>query len=92
MTTRRPSWKTVAKRLLGTKAVQNIGDGSRGPIALVTPCRGVDFSLWATREGAEKFKARLDRRGCCGGCWPGRHYIVDLSQPQTSDRPQFKQR
>lgn len=78
MTKRKPLWTTIARRLLGKTAAQNIGDGSDGHIALVTPCRGVDFSLWATREAAEKFKVRLGRWGCCGGCRPWTHYIVDL--------------
>lgn len=77
---RRTSCRTkVACQILGRKAVQNIGDGSEGQFALVTPCRNqVDFSLWANRKAAEKFKSRLDRIGCCGGCWPGSHYIMDL--------------
>src|SRR5262245_30929822 len=80
MTTRKQSWKTVARRVLGKQAVQNIGDGSEGQFALVTPCRNqIDFSLWASREAAEKFKGRLDRVGCCGECWPGTHYVVDLA-------------
>jgi hypothetical protein len=80
MTSRKPSWKTIGKRRFGKKAVQNGGDGSGGQFALVTPCRyQIDFSLWATMEEAEKFKRRLDRVRCCGGCWPGTHYITDLS-------------
>jgi hypothetical protein len=86
MTKHKPLWKTIARRLLGKTAAQNIGDGSDGHFALVTPCRGVDFSLWATCEAAEKFKCRLDRRGCCGGCWPKTHYIVDLSKTTLSNR------
>jgi hypothetical protein len=81
MTTRKRSWKTVAKRVLGKTATQNIGDGSGGQFALVTPCRDqIDFSLWATREEAKKYKAKLKRGGCCGGCWPNSHYIIDLSE------------
>lgn len=82
MTTRKRPWKTIAKRLLGKKAVQNIGDGSNGQVALVTPCRDqVDFSLWATREGAEKCKPRLDRGGCRGPCQQEMgHSIVDLGE------------
>ena len=81
MTTRKRPWKTIAKRPLGKKAVQNIGNGSNGQFALVAPCRDqVDYSLWATREGAEKWKRRLDRAGCCGGCQPWTHSIVDLGE------------
>lgn len=83
------SWKTVARQVLGRKAAQNIGDGSNGQYALVTPCRGIDFSLWQTKEAAEKFKGKLDRGGCCGGCWPKTHYIVDLAQYGSTDfRPE----
>ena len=86
MKTRKQLWKTTAKRLLGKKAVQNIGGGSNGQFALVTPCRDqIDFSLWATREAAEKFKGRLDRVGCCGGCRPWTHYVVDLSEVAVSN-------
>ena len=81
MTKRKQSWKTVAKRLFGKKASQTIGDGSDEQFTLVTPCRHqIDFSLWASREAAEKFKVRLDRRGCCGGCRRWTHYIVDLDE------------
>jgi hypothetical protein len=46
MTTRKKSWVKVAKDHFGKKSVQNIGDGSKGQFALVTPCRGqIDFSL-----------------------------------------------
>jgi hypothetical protein len=75
------SWVKVALQVLGKKAVQKIGDGSDGQFALVTPCRNqVDFSLWATRESAEKSKRGLDRIRCGGGCEPWTHYIVDLKQ------------
>jgi len=58
-----------------------MGDGSEGQFALVTPSRNqVDFSLWATREAAQKSKRRLDRGGCWCGCEPRSHYIVDLKQ------------
>jgi hypothetical protein len=86
MTKRKPLWTKVARELLGKTAEKNIGDGSDGNFAIVTPCRGVGFSLWATREAAEKFKVRLDRRGCCGGCWPKTHYIVDLSKTTLPKR------
>lgn len=78
------SWKTVARRFFGKKAGITIGDGSNGQYALVTPYRGVDFSLWQTKEAAEKFKGKLDRGGCCGGCTPRKHYVVDLSTINAS--------
>ena len=86
MKTRKTSWAKVAKQVLGKDAVLNIGDGSGGHIALVTPCGGqVDFSLWATREAAEKWKQRLDRGGCCGECWPKTHQIIDLSHSPSTE-------
>jgi len=85
MKTKKHNWAKVAKRVLGTKAAQNIGDGSRGRFALVTPCRGVDFSLWA-REAAESHKHQLSAVGCCGGCWPKTHYVVDLARSLASRR------
>lgn len=78
---KKQSWPKIAKTVFGRKATLNSGDGSGGQFALVTLCRDqVDFSLWATREGAEKMKAKLNRVGCCGECWRGRHYIVDLEE------------
>jgi hypothetical protein len=88
MNTKKPSWVKVAKQVLGKKTIQHMGDGSGGQFALVTPCRNqVDFSLWATREAAEKWKAKLSRVGCCGGCWPGTHYIMDLAGPIGRTNP-----
>ncbi|MEP6959165.1 MAG: hypothetical protein ABI980_10595 [Nitrospirota bacterium] len=59
MTTPNQSWKTIAKRLFGKKAVQNIGDGSHGQFALVTPCRDqIDFSY-----GQPKKRLRNGRGG-----------------------------
>ena len=81
MNTNKFSWSKVALQLLGKKAVPKMGDGSDGQFVLVIPCRNqVDFSLWATRESAEKSKRGLDRARCCGGCEPWTHYIVDLKQ------------
>ena len=81
MTQPRQPWGTIAKKVLGKEATEHGGGGSEGQFALVTPCRDqVDFSLWVTREAAEKFKRKLARRGCCGGCWPWTHYIVDVGQ------------
>ena len=88
MTIRTQPWKTIAKHLLGEKAVQNIGDGSGGRFALVTPCRDqIDFCLWATRDGAENLKDWLDLVGCCRECWPKAHYIVDLGHPSCPLQP-----
>jgi hypothetical protein len=42
-------------------------NGSGRQFALMIPCRGIDFSL-GTREAAENWNGRLDRRGYCGGC------------------------
>jgi hypothetical protein len=76
---KKPSWRKLARTVLGKKAIQNIGDGSDGQFAFVTPCIDqIDLFLWATREGAVKMKARVDRVGCCGGCNPRTHYLVDL--------------
>lgn len=74
------SWHKMARTAFGKKATFNIGDGSDGQFALVTRCRQqIDFSLWATREGAVKCKTRLDKAGCCGPYLQKlRHYIVDL--------------
>lgn len=81
MNTSKQSWAKVAKQVLGKKAIQRMGDGSDGQFALVTPCRNqLDFSLWATRESCENSKQWLDGAGCCGGCEPGTHYIVDLKR------------
>lgn len=72
MTIRKQAWKTIAKGLLGRTAIQNIGDGIGGQFALATPCRNqIDFSLWVTREAAEKWKGRLDRRGAVVGATRG---------------------
>ena len=74
------SWKSVAKKVLGKKAIQHEGDGSDERFALVTSCRDqVDFSLWATRESANKQKHRLNQGGCCGVCEWWRHEVIDLS-------------
>src|SRR5262245_13394150 len=101
MKNRKPLWTTITRRLLGKRAAQNIGDGSDGQFALVTPCRDVDFSQWATREAAETLKCRLDRRGCWGGvgtrlmtlvisrkpfCPKGKHRGIP-SQRRMSPRP-----
>lgn len=87
---KRKRWKTVARRFFGKRAGITIGDGSDGQYAVVTPCRGVDFSLWQTKEAAEKFKGKLDRGGCCGGCSPKLHYIVDLASVALSEEPSFR--
>jgi hypothetical protein len=48
---------------------------------MIAPCREFAFSLWGTREAADKAKAHLDQMGCGGGCNPLLHNkVVDLSQ------------
>ena len=74
------SWRKMARTVFGKKATLNIGDGSNGQFALVTHCRQrIDYSLWATREDAEKYKTRIDKAGCCDPCQQKMgHSIVDL--------------
>ena len=85
MTTRKKSWKAIAKRHIG-KTMTHLG--GYGQFSLVTPCRGGAFSLWLKREEAEKCKRHLDRGGCCGGCWATTHYIVivDLTEVTVSSK------
>lgn len=71
------SWNAIAKKVIGKEAVYHGGDGR---FEFVTPCREMHYSLWPTREEADKRKAKVDRTGCCGGCWPRTHYIVDLPE------------
>jgi len=71
------SWKTNARQLFGRKVTYHGGDGQ---FAFVTPCRAVHHSLWPSRQGAEKYKAKVDRTGCGDGCRPWTHYIVDLGE------------
>lgn len=77
MTTRKPSWKTLARKRIGRTAIFRGGDG---PFAFVTPCREVVFSLFQTRAEAEKRKVKIDKVGCGGECWRGKHYIEDLQE------------
>ena len=79
---KKQSWHKMARTVFGKKATLNIGDGSDGQFAVVTRSRQqVDFSLDATREGAEKMKARLDRAECCYPCQQKMgHSIVDLGE------------
>ena len=74
---RKQSWNAIAKKMIGKKATYHGGDGQ---FAVVTPCREVHYSLWPTREEAGKRKAKVDKTGCCGGCRPWTHYIVDLEE------------
>ena len=76
------SWRKIAKSVFGKKATLNIGDGSDGQFAVVTRCNHqLDYSLWATREGAEKWKTRIDKAGCCGPCQQKMgHSIIDLGE------------
>ena len=75
MSARKQSWNGIAKKVIGKEAVYHGGDGQ---FAFVTPCRELHYSLWLTREGADKRKAKVDKTACCGGCRPWTHYLVDL--------------
>ncbi|NWF74214.1 MAG: hypothetical protein HXY51_14410 [Nitrospirae bacterium] len=70
----------MARTIFGKKATLNIGYGNDGLFAVVTRGRQqVGFSRWATREGAEKWKTRIDKAGGCGPCLQKNgHDIVDL--------------
>lgn len=70
------SWKTKAKKLLGKNAIHLSGDGQ---FAFFTPCRDPAFSLWATREEADR--AMGDTPICGGGCHGATsHSVIDLGQ------------
>lgn len=83
MTTRKQSWKIIARRVLGKDATYYGGDG---PIAFVTPWREVHYPLWPNREEASKRKCFVDRTGCGGECNPRSYYIVDLLNVPVSDK------
>jgi hypothetical protein len=74
---RRSVWQRRARKLW-PDAIRIEGDG---PFALVTLCRDVVVSLWATREDAERQPAY--RGACVGGCSAqafaeNKHAVVDL--------------
>jgi hypothetical protein len=71
------SWRTKASQKWGERARWLSGEG---PFAVIAPCREFSFSLWATKEAAEKAKVHLDQMGCGGGCNPLLHKVVDLSE------------
>ena len=71
MTKRKPSWETIAKKVLGKSAVQNIGDGSRGQFILVTPCRDVGFSLWKSKAGLRHGRVGWTEGGAAVGAARG---------------------
>ena len=71
------SWIAKARRYFGRKTTYHWGDGR---FSFVTPCREVHYSLWPTKEEAEKCKVKVDRTGCGGECRPWTHYIVDLGE------------
>lgn len=77
MATRKPSWKTLARKRLGQTAIFRGGDG---PFAFVTPCGVVVVTLFQTRAEAEKRKVKIDKVACGGECWRGTHYIEDLQE------------
>lgn len=77
--------KSMATSSWRIKATQRWGDHARwlsgeGPFAVIAPCREFSFSLWATKDAAEKAKTHLDQTGCGGGCNPLLHKVVDLSE------------
>lgn len=74
---KKPSWKTKARQLFGRRATYH---GGNGQFVFVTPCRVVHYSLGPDRQAAEKTKAFADKTGCCGGCSPRTHYLVDLGE------------
>lgn len=77
--------KSMATSSWRIRATQRWGDRARwlrgeGPFAVIAPCREFSFSLWATKEAAEKAKGDLNQTGCGGGCNPLLHQVVDLSE------------
>jgi hypothetical protein len=78
----------MARKVFCKKATLNIGDGSDGQFAVVTRCmQQIDFSLWATREGAEKWKARFDRVGAAVAAnWGGAITSLILGRPNSPER------
>lgn len=72
---RHRSWRALAKcRWPGAHWV-----GGEGPFASVSSCRpGDSVELYATRQQAERARARIDEWGCCGGCTL-LHRVVDLA-------------
>jgi hypothetical protein len=74
----------VERRVEGTQSILlrgttlNVYHGGDGQFAFVTPCREVHYSLWPSKEEADKRKAKVDKTACCGGCRPWTHYVVDL--------------
>ena len=83
MSVPKQSWNAIAKKVIGKGAVYHGGDGQ---FAFVTPCREVHYSLWSSQEEADKCKAKVDRTGCCGGCHPWTHRLIDLSVVGTSNK------
>jgi hypothetical protein len=71
------SWRMKATQRWGSHARWLSGEG---PFAVIAPCREFSFSLWTTKDAAEKAKAHLDQTGCGGGCNPLLHKVVDLGE------------
>ncbi len=68
MTTHPQTWRTIARPLVGKRAL-HIDDEGTGPFAWVAPCVGeVRGSLRPTWEASEQGKKRLRS----SGCWPMR--------------------
>lgn len=51
------SWRMKAVEKWGERARWLSGEG---PFAVIAPCREFSFSLWATKEAAEKAKTLLN--------------------------------
>jgi len=75
MTTRKPSWKTLASKRIGRTAIFR---GGNGPFAFVTPCGKVVFTLFQTRAEAEKRKAKIDKVACGAACCDGRRTLANV--------------
>lgn len=71
------AWRMKATEKWGERARWLSGEG---PFAVIAPCREFSFSLWTTKDAAEKAKAHLDQTGCGGGCNPLLHKVVDLGE------------
>jgi hypothetical protein len=71
----KPSWETKARRQFGCNATYHDGNGQ---FAFITTRRVGHYSMWAYRQAPEKRKAFSGKTGCCGGCLPRRHYLINL--------------
>ncbi len=72
-------WEKEANRRWGKKGYYIEGDG---PFAVLAWCGRHDemsYSLWQTREEAEREKAFIDRSGCGGSCIR-HHEILEMTK------------